>query len=297
MEQFLSFGESIFRDGLILFAIRAVLIWTVAEFIARMVRRGTLKESEQRGAKTRTPIRFIGNLITTLIRSVAVFLILGDIIPLSGVGRTLLGATSLITIVVGLAAQEAFGNFIAGFFLALYQPVSIGDLIVLSGQGVTGTVEEISLRHTVIKTYDGTRIIIPNAKLSSEIIENRMQDNALISKMITLSVAYDTDIDRVKQLINERIPKLEGFIDPRSGQDRSNGLPPITVVVTDFLESGIEISFRVYSRTNRDSFLFSGAVREEVLKAFRENGIVIPYPTRTLEIRGGADPEEQGRTE
>ena len=285
MEQFLTFGESIFEDGLILFVVRGLLILAVEETIVRMIRRSIRRETEQRGPNARTPIRFIGNVSITVIRCVVVFLILKDIKPLSGIGKAALGATSIITIVVGLAAQEAFGNLIAGFFLAMYQPVRLGDLIVLKNQNITGTVEEITLRHTVIKTYDGTRIVVPNARMNSEIIENRRAEGTLISRMIILSVAYDTDLDQARKVITDCVTKLDGFTEPRTPEQIRAGEPAVNVVVTEFLDSGIELSFRVYNHNSAESYAFGGTVREAILKAFRANGIEIPYPTRSVAVK------------
>ncbi len=284
MEQFLEFGENIFEDGLIFFAMRSLLIFAISEILIKMILRSMKREETARSESARTPIKFIGNVIITVIRSAAAFLILSGIKPLSTVGRAVLGATSVIAVIVGLAAQEAFGNLIAGFFLAMYQPFRLGDLIKLSEKDLTGTVEELSLRHTVIRTFDGTRVVIPNSLMNSAIVENKRTENNLFSRQIIVSVAYDTDIDQARQVITDCVTSLKYFIDPRTEAERKSGKPPVKVVVTDFLESGIELRFRVYTQTSAAAYEFGGEVREALLKAFRENGIVIPYPVRTVEI-------------
>lgn len=285
MDELLLFGNSVFEDGILIFSIRSVIILLLCQFFVTMVRKAVKHQTELRGEQAKTPIRFLGNGLIILIRIVAVFMILGDIKPLSTLGRTLLGATSLITIVVGLAAQEAFGNLIAGSFLAMYQPFRIGDLITIASQNVTGTVEEITLRHTVIKTYDGSRVIIPNATMNSAVVENKRTENFLFSRQIVLSVAYDTDIDLARKTIIDCVTKTKGYIDPRTEEQKADNAPPVSVVVTDFLDSGIELRFRVYTKTSAEAYSFAGEVREGILKAFREKGIEIPYPTRTVELR------------
>ena len=284
MEQFLGFGENIFEDGLIFFAVRSLLIWIVSEIVVKMIRRSMKREETARSESTRTPVKFFGNVIITVVRSIATFLILSSIKPLSTVGRAVLGATSVIAVIVGLAAQEAFGNLIAGFFLAMYQPFRLGDLVKLSEKDLTGTVEELSLRHTVIRTFDGTRVVIPNSQMNSAIVENKRTENNLFSRQIIVSVAYDTDIDQARKVITDCVTGLKNYIDPRTEAERKNGQPPVNVVVTDFLDSGIELRFRVYTRTAAEAYEFGGQVREAVLKAFRENGIQIPYPVRMIKI-------------
>ena len=167
MEEFLAFGEEYFENGLAVFAVRSVLLYFFGLVVTKMIRKSIRKEVLVRGDNARTPIQFIGNVIVALIWAVVLFLILNDVRFLAGIGRAILGATSLIAVIVTFAAQEAFSNLIAGFFLALYQPFRLGDLIKLSEKDINGTVMEITLRHTIIRTYDGTQVVIPKSIISS----------------------------------------------------------------------------------------------------------------------------------
>jgi small-conductance mechanosensitive channel len=285
MTEILTIGENIVEDGIVLFLLRSIVILMVSEFLVRMFRKWMRREMERRGESARTPIRFIGSVVTTLLRGLAVMLVLGDIKPLSGIGRAALGATSILALGVTFAAQEAFGNFIAGFFLAMYQPFRLGDLVTLTDQNITGTVEEITLRHTVIRTFDGTRIIVPNAKMNSEIVENKRMEEDLFSRQIVLSVAYDTEIEHARKVIIDCVSGLESFVDRRSEEEIKDGKPPVDVIVTEFLDSGIELRFRLYSHSSGESYSFAGKAREAILEAFRKENIEIPYPTRTVELR------------
>ncbi len=286
MEAFFAFGEAYLKDGLVMFLIRALILYVTGSVVIRMVRGAVRREIERRGDEARTPVHFIGNVAITLIRMMVILLILNDIKPLSNIGKTILGATSLAAVIAGLATKEASANLVAGFFLSLYQPFRLGDLVSLPGKNITGTVEKITLRHTVIKTYDETEIVIPNATLNSEVIENKQMEvnKEFFSKQIVLSVSYDSDLDLVRRVITETVTALPGFIDNRTEAEKAENKPPVTVTITDFLDSGIEVRFRVSSVSSQESFKFTGAVREAVIKAFRENGITIPYPTRTVEI-------------
>ena len=284
MKEFLDFGAEYFENGLAVFAIRSVLLYLFGLLVTRMISRSISTESIKRGENAKTPIQFIGRVVISLIWAVILFLILNDIKFLAGIGRAILGATSLIAVIVTFAAQEAFSNLVAGFFLALYQPFRLGDLIKLSEKDINGTVMEITLRHTIIRTYDGTQIIIPNSIMNSQIVENKRTENNLFSRQIVLSVGYDTDIDRAREILVKAVSETEGFVDPRSEAEKKEGKPPVDVVVSEFLDSGIELRFRVYTRTSSEHYQFNGKVREAVLKAFRENGITIPYPTRTVEL-------------
>ncbi len=284
MEEVLNFGSEYFTDGLLMFTVRSVLLYIFGLVVTKMITRAANAESVRRGENAKTPIQFIGKVANSVIWAIVVFLILNDVKFLAGIGKAVLGATSLIAIVVTFAAQEAFSNLVAGFFLALYQPFRLGDLIKLSEKDINGTVEQITLRHTVIRTYDGTQVVIPNSIMNSQIVENKRTDTNLFSRQIIVSVSYDTDIDFAREVLIKAVSETEGFVDPRTAEEIKNGQPPVSVVVNDFLDSGIELRFRVSTRTSAEHYAFNGAVRESVLKAFRENGIEIPYPTRTVKL-------------
>jgi len=281
LNDLLNIGSAVFEDGIILFTIRAIVYWAIAKFLIRAVNKA-INETIKLKKGQETPLKFIGKAISTLIHVIAVFTILSYIKPLKGLGTALLGATSVAAVIGGLAAQETFGNLIAGFFLALYQPFRLGDQITLTESNVTGTVTEINMRHTVITTFDGTRIIVPNSTMNTAIIEDKRLDEGWFNKRIVISVAYDTDIDFAKKLISDTISGLEGFADLRTEEEKRNGVPAVAVTVTEFLDSGIELTFRVKTKTSGEAYTFAGTVREALLKAFRENGISIPYPTNTV---------------
>ncbi len=285
MEEFIAFGSQYFENGLAIFAVRSVLLYLFGRLITKMINKSISREAIVRGTNARTPIQFIGKVAVSLIWAVILFLILNDVKFLAGIGKAILGATSLIAVIVTFAAQEAFSNLVAGFFLALYQPFRLGDLIKLSEKDINGIVQEITLRHTIIRTYDGTQVIIPNSIMNSQIVENKRTETNLFSRQIILSVAYDTDIDKAREVLIKAVSETEGFVDPRTDNEKRDGVPPVSVVVSDFLDSGIELRFRVYTKTSAEHYALNGKVREAVLKAFRENGIEIPYPTRTVELK------------
>ena len=283
---FLEFGSTVFDGGLAVFVVETALIVVVLTLFKNMIIASLKKAAERRGTSSAdTTLRFICGFVNAVINVLMAFLILRNIIPMRSVMNTLLGATSVLALVYGIAAQEAFGNLVAGFFLAIYQPFRIGDLITLPSDNISGTVKEITLRHTIVSTYDGTNIIVPNAKMNSAIVEDKHIESGFFSRLIVISVSYDTDIDFAKKVINDAVTSLPEFIDTRSAEDIAAGLPAVNVVLTEFLDSGIELSFRVSTASAAMAYPFAGKVREAVLKAFRENDIVIPYPTCTIEMQ------------
>ena len=110
---------------------------------------------------------------------------------LSKVMSTILAGSGIIAIVVGLAAQESLGNIISGWFIGLFRPFEVGDRVRLVGYDITGKIEDITLRHTVIKTFTNSRVIVPNSKISSTIIENSHYIDERSSSFIDVYVSYE----------------------------------------------------------------------------------------------------------
>lgn len=276
----LEFGNSVFDDGLVFFLLHVVTILIIAHIVTRLVARAG--KNAKRFESSRTTFAYIEKIIKAIVYIVAILSIFSKIKFLDGVGSTLLGATGVITVIVGLAAQETFGNFIAGFFLALYQPFQVGDVVSLPEKNVAGTVTEITFRHTVIKTIENSMIIVPNSIMNTAIIEDRAYGQEIFARYITLAVAYDTDIDLMKKTILEVVAQQKKFIDIRKDEEMNEDL--VVIRVDDFLDSGLKVTFPVRAASLKEVLILASDVRIGILDAFKDNGIEIPY--QKIEIVG-----------
>jgi small-conductance mechanosensitive channel len=104
----------------------------------------------------------------------------------------LLASSAMLGIIVGFAAQRTLGNFVAGFLIALSQPVRLGDDVEIGGE--RGVVEEIGLTYTFIRCLDGTRLVIPNEKLASDTIRNSTIRSRGKHAVITVQVPLATEL-------------------------------------------------------------------------------------------------------
>jgi small conductance mechanosensitive channel len=119
-----------------------------------------------------TVISFLGQLAQVICFLLAI-LIYAHLVPaLQRLGEAMLASAGLVSLVIGLAAQNTLGNLIAGFSLLLYRPFAIGDVLTLATPTgkETGTVKEFTLGHTKLETDDGRWIIVPNSIIASNII-------------------------------------------------------------------------------------------------------------------------------
>lgn len=274
-------GDTYFKNGLLNTVIFAVCVLLFTKAAAML-----MEKLFARSARTRSlPFVYLRKILTFILYSAAVFSIIAQVKPLQDVGVSILGATSVITVIVGLAAQATFGNFISGFFISLYQPFKVGDTIALPEKNIMGQVREITFRHTVIRSIENTEYIIPNSVMDSAVIENRAFGQAFYKRKISVSVGYDSDTTLVKKLITETVLSTKEYVDTRTDEERENGVPAVNIRLEEFGASGLEFIFFMVSATLADSYTGASKVRTKLLEEFREHNINIPYQTVDVNIK------------
>lgn len=281
-EEIWSFGDSLFTGGLLSFVIFALIVVMIAKILTRLICRAVRRQENVVDAQNHLILRYIERTIVTVIYVVAAFSVMGRISPLQSLGKAALGATSILAVAVSLAAQETFGNYIAGFFIALYHPFKVGDNISLPEKAITGVVSDITLRHTTITTVENTKVMVPNSTMNSAVLENRAfgQDKFVRYEMI--GVAYDSDISEVRRAICDVLESTEGILDDRTDEQKKRGKSIVPVQVNAFLDSAVEIKFPICTAGFSEYYAVAPVVREKILKTFAERGIEIPYPVTTV---------------
>lgn len=269
------FGNTIFENGflgfLITFLITIVIAKVFTTILAKLVDHAMKKDT-----RASMPFKYLLKILRTVIYIIATFAILMNVKPLQSISTAILGATSVMTVIVGLAAQETFGNFIAGFFIVIYQPFHVGDMVNLPEKNISGTVIEITFRHTILSTIENTKIIVPNSTMNSAIIEDKAFGQKTYIRHLFLTVAYDTDIDKLERVITDVVINTDGVIDTRSAEAQEKNLP-INITINEFLDSGIQIRFPFTTKSLAKSVETASKIRKSLLVAFRENEIEIPY--------------------
>ena len=269
------FGNAIFENGILGFLITFLITVVIAKIFTTILEK-LVDHAMKKDARASMPFKYLLKIIRTVIYVIAVFAILMNVKPLQSISTAILGATSVMTVVVGLAAQETFGNFIAGFFIVIYQPFHVGDMVNLPEKNISGTVIEITFRHTILNTIENTKIIVPNSTMNSAIVEDKAFGQKTYIRYLSLTVAYNTDIDKLERVNTDVVINTDGVIDTRSVEAQEKNLP-INITVNEFLDSGIQIRFPFTTKSLGKSVETASKIRKSLLVAFRENGIEIPY--------------------
>ncbi len=233
-------------------------------FFTRKVEKA-VEEPSQRSA-----MRLIRRIINVAIMIVGILVILSVVtkIDLGGVIGGMLIAGGAMALVVGLALQGVLGNVFSGISIVLSKPYRVGDAVVVRGE--YGTVEDITLRHTVIRTWDNRRLILPNTVMDNEeIINYSIQDPRMLCQ-VYVEIAYEADFEKASRLMIEEAKKH-----PACLPDMEPG-----VVILDFKDSGVQLRMLLMTKDQPTAFSTACDLRKAIKKRFDEGGVEIPYPRR-----------------
>ena len=230
-------------------------------------------------------VSFYQRIVNIVIKGICIYACLSMITPLSSLLNTLWGSAGVVALIIGLAAQEAVGNFVNGLMISFFKPFKVGDLIRINNGQYVGSVVDISLRDTTIQTFENTKIIVPNSIINKEVLENISDNNSMKANFLLLEISYDSDIDKAIEIIKEEVLAHPYFFDYRTPQQIKDNVPLVTTLLTNFNESGIELKTTIYSKDAGSGNRMLCDLRMSLLKRFNKEGIDIPYPHRTVIIK------------
>lgn len=228
-----------------------------------------------------TNYRFLYYTLIALIYVTGISLAIWNIPSLRHVAQSLLASAGILAIVIGFASQQALGNIISGIFLVIFKPYRINDRITVKDT-LSGIVEDINLRHTIIRNFENQRIVIPNAIISNEVLVNSNYNDDKVCRFVEVGISYSSDIDKAKEIIAEEITNHPNNIDVRTAEDVESGVPRVTVKVLTLAESSVNLRGWAWAADPAGGFVMQCDVLESIKKRFDREGIVIPFPQRTI---------------
>ena len=210
---------------------------------------------------------FVTNLLNTLLMIVVFIAAINQL----GIQTTsiiaVLGAAGLA---IGLALQGSLSNFAAGILIVIYRPYKVGDYIQADNH--LGTVDDIQIFSTVLKTPDNKLVIVPNGSImNGSIVNFSNQDKRRVD--IIASCSYEDDIDKVKSVLADILSK----------DDRILNEPKPRIAVSELADSSVNFIVRPWVK-NSDYIDVYYSLLEEIKKRFDQEGIAIPYPQTDVHI-------------
>lgn len=242
--------------------------------------RGLIRRSTEDMKNDPTNYLFLRHLIIGLIYFVGIAVAVYTVPDLRGLANSLLAGAGILAVAVGFASQHALSNVISGMFIVIFKPFRVNDRITVRDMG--GVIEDITLRHTVIRNFENRRIIIPNALISDEIVVNADFADGKICKWVEVSISYESNLDRAKEIMREEAMAHPLLIDARNAEQVANNEPIVQVRVLALQDSGMLLRAWCWTDGQADSFVLGCDLYESIKKRFDREGIEIPYPHRTV---------------
>lgn len=213
-------------------------------------------------------------------------LVIGFLIILSVLGISI---TPLITalgvggLAVALAFQDTLANLFAGIHILVEKSIRVGDFIRLE-TGQEGYVEDVTWRTTRIRMLPNNMVVIPNSKLSQSIVTNYYLPEKRMSLLISIGVSYSSDPEKVEKILVEETKKAVGEIPGLLGEPE-----PFVRFIPGFGDSSLDFTLICQVREFVDQYLAQHELRKRIFKRFKEEGIEIPFPHRTVYLREEKD--------
>lgn len=228
-----------------------------------------------------TRYKFIKNALNFIVAFIAAILIIYTIPQLKALALTLFAGAGIILALITFAAQAAFSNIVNGVFLIVSKPFRVGDMIKV-GHLDYGIVEDITLRHTIIRDFKNKSIIIPNGVIGSETVINDSIGDPKICRWVEVGISYDSDLEKAIRLIREVAEAYKECVDIRSKADKDAGVPKVVVRHIGFGDSSINLRAYVWINDPLKAIQTQSDLNIAIKKRFDEEGVEIPFPYRTI---------------
>jgi small conductance mechanosensitive channel len=244
----------------------ALLIFYVGRFVVHTVTK-VLRKAIQKQNVDKTLETFVCNLVNTVLM---VFVIIAAISQIGVQTTSLIALVGAAGLAVGLALQGSLSNFASGVLIVLFRPYKVDDFI--EAAGISGSVEEVQILTTILKTGDNKRIIVPNSQIMNSIITNYSANERRRIDMV-VGVSYSDDLDKVRKTLEELVAA-----DQRILTD-----PACTIAVAELADSSVNFVLRPWVKSG-DYWPVKFELTESIKKRFDEVGISFPFPQQDVHL-------------
>ena len=244
----------------------AIIVLIVGFWIIKLVTKATSKAMDRSEVDVSLK-KFLNSLLGILLKT----LLLISVASMVGIATaSFVAIIAGAGLAVGLALQGSLANFAGGVLILLFKPFKVGDFI--DAQGYTGTVNEITIFTTILKTPDNKTVIIPNGALSNGSMVNFSTESIRRVDM-TFGIGYGDSIEKAKQVLTRLV----------ESDVRIHKEPASQIIVDELGESSVNFKVRVWCNST-DYWGIYFDMQEKVKQTFDKEGISIPFPQRDVHV-------------
>ncbi|MDE0753561.1 MAG: mechanosensitive ion channel [Woeseiaceae bacterium] len=244
----------------------ALIIFYVGRIVAKMLVKGIHKVMRAQE---------VDQILETFVCNLAYWMVMVFVI-IAAISQIGVQTTSLIAVMgaaglaIGLALQGSLSNFAAGVLIVVFRPYRVGDFVEVAG--ISGSVVQVQILSTILKTGDNKQIVVPNAQIMNSIITNYSANNTRRVDII-IGVSYDDNLDKVRDTLRELVNA-----DSRIMQD-----PECLIAVAELADSSVNFFVRPWVASS-DYWAVKFDLTESIKKRFDQDGISFPFPQRDVHL-------------
>jgi small conductance mechanosensitive channel len=246
--------------------VTALLIFYIGKWIVGILA-GTVRKLMEKNNVDPTLTSFVSNLVRM---TLLVFVAIAAITQLGVPSAQFVAVVGAAGLAVGLALQGSLANFAAGVLIVLFRPYRVGDYV--EAAGIAGTIEQVQILTTILKTPDNKQIIVPNGQIMDSIITNYSAKDTRRVDMV-VGVSYSDDLDKVHATLKELVEADERILKD----------PECTIAVSELADSSVNFVLRPWVNA-ADYWGVKFDLTEAIKKRFDQEGISIPFPQQDVHI-------------
>ena len=248
-----------------------IITWGTCVVTTRLIKRAEWVIGRLKRKVDQTVVNYILRFKNLLISLGALMIYVSLVPSLRALMGTMIAGAGITALVIGFAAKSTLANLISGLSLAVYRPFRIGDKVTIEGE--YGTVEDITLRHTIVRTWENKMLIVPNEKIDNMTVINYSIIDPSILCRVEVGVSYDTDIDFAIRLMLE---------EANNCPQRMKEMEEPWARVVSHGDFTIELRVYVWVPDINEGWRARFWLLENIKKRFDKEGVEIPFPYRTL---------------
>ncbi|HCM92587.1 MAG TPA: mechanosensitive ion channel protein [Lachnospiraceae bacterium] len=249
-----------------------IILFFIGRYVIRFIRR-LVRKSLEKSKVDNGNINFIDATVKVILYILLIGLLAGYFGVETASIVAVLGSAGLT---IGLAFQGSLSNFAGGMLILLTKPFKMGDYVVVSGVGAEGTVDDIGMFYTRLKTVDNRSIVVPNSVVSNTTLTNVTFYDVRKLEVI-VGVSYKSDIDKVKRVLSELLDKESFVVHDKEKQ----------IFVNELNSSSVDIGMRFFVKKS-EYWASKWQILEDIKKEFDDQDIEIPYNQLDVHMDGPA---------